>query len=79
PRFLTHAFTAWDVFLGYELPQPPTIARVLTVWRFDSLIGAAGEYQCGATSQPGDQSAHRPRVTSPSPRRSPPHTRSREP
>lgn len=42
PRFLTHAFTAWDVFLGYELPQPPTIARVLTVWRFDSLIGAAG-------------------------------------
>ncbi len=64
PRFLTHAFTAWDVFLGYELPQPPTIARVLTVWRFDSLIGAAGEYQCGATSQPGDQSAHRPRVTS---------------
>lgn len=42
PRFLTHAFTAWDVFLGYELPQPANIARVLTVWRFDSLIGAAG-------------------------------------
>ncbi len=42
PRFLTHPFTAWDVFLGYELAQPPTIVGVLTVWRFDTLIGAAG-------------------------------------
>ncbi|AKN17014.1 hypothetical protein B586_11370 [Mycobacterium haemophilum DSM 44634] len=41
PRFLTHRFTAWDVFLGYELPQPPNIVRFVTVWRFDSLIGAA--------------------------------------
>lgn len=41
PRFLTHRFTAWDVFLGYELPQPPNIVRLLTVWRFDSLIGTA--------------------------------------
>lgn len=42
PRFLAHAFTAWDVFLGYELPQPPNIVRLLGVWRFDSLLGTAG-------------------------------------
>lgn len=42
PRFLSHRYTGWDVFLGYELPQPPTIASVLTLWRFDSLLGAAG-------------------------------------
>ena len=27
PRLLTHQFTAWDVFLGYELPRPPTVPR----------------------------------------------------
>jgi putative copper resistance protein D len=42
PRFIRHQFTAWDVFLGYELPQPPTIVSVLTLWRFDSLVGTAG-------------------------------------
>ncbi|SOJ52652.1 hypothetical protein MSIMFB_00164 [Mycobacterium simulans] len=42
PRLLTHQFTAWDVLLGYELPHPPTITTVVTVWRFDSLVGAAG-------------------------------------
>lgn len=42
PRFLVHRFTGWDVFLGYELPRPPTIASVLTLWRFDSLVGTAG-------------------------------------
>lgn len=42
PRFVTHPFTAWDVFLGYELPQPPTIVSVLALWRFDSLVGTAG-------------------------------------
>ncbi|RFD24638.1 hypothetical protein MUBE_13275 [Mycobacterium uberis] len=41
PRFLTHRFTTWDVFLGYELPQPPNIIRFLTMWRFDSFIGAS--------------------------------------
>ncbi|MGH3725085.1 MAG: cytochrome c oxidase assembly protein [Mycobacterium sp.] len=39
PRFLTHAFTAWDVFLGYELPYPPNVVRLLTLWRFDTFIG----------------------------------------
>ncbi|GAB7148786.1 cytochrome c oxidase assembly protein [Mycobacterium riyadhense] len=42
PRLLAHQFTAWDVLLGYELPHPPTITTVLTVWRFDSLVGAVG-------------------------------------
>ncbi|RUP06813.1 MAG: cytochrome c oxidase assembly protein [Mycobacterium sp.] len=42
PRFLAHGFTGWDVFLGYELPRPPTVATVLTLWRFDSLVGMAG-------------------------------------
>ncbi|OBF19389.1 hypothetical protein A5725_18940 [Mycobacterium kubicae] len=42
PRLLTHRFTAWDVFLGYPLPRPPTVATVLSLWRFDTLIGTAG-------------------------------------
>ncbi len=41
PRLLSHQFTAWDVFLGYELPQPPSVVRILTLWRFDPLIGIA--------------------------------------
>jgi len=39
PGLLAHRFTAWDVFLGYALPQPPTALRLLTFWRFDTLIG----------------------------------------
>nr|WP_253861816.1 cytochrome c oxidase assembly protein [Mycobacterium asiaticum] len=42
PRFLAHRFTGWDVFLGYELTEPPTVVSVLTFWRFDSFIGIAG-------------------------------------
>jgi putative copper resistance protein D len=42
PRFLVHQFTGWDVFLGYELPHPPSVVRVLTLWRFDSLVGTVG-------------------------------------
>ncbi len=41
PRLLTHRFTAWDVFLGYQLPDPPNVLRLLTVWRFDVLLGVA--------------------------------------
>lgn len=41
PRLLAHEFSAWDVFLGYQLPQPPDVLRLATVWRFDSLIGVA--------------------------------------
>ncbi len=39
PRLLAHQFTAWDVFLGYQLPQGPNAVRLLTVWRFDVLLG----------------------------------------
>ena len=39
PGLLAHRFTAWDVFLGYPLSQPPTVLRLLTFWRFDTLIG----------------------------------------
>ncbi len=42
PRFVAHRFTAWDVFLGYELPRSPNVIRLLTIWRFDFLLGAAG-------------------------------------
>ncbi|MCV7219044.1 cytochrome c oxidase assembly protein [Mycobacterium crocinum] len=41
PRLLTHQFTAWDVYLGYQLPDPPSALRLLTVWRFDVLLGVA--------------------------------------
>ena len=40
PRLLAHQFTAWDVFLGYALPDPPSVLTLLTVWRFDTFIGA---------------------------------------
>jgi cytochrome c oxidase assembly factor CtaG len=41
PRFLTHRFTTWDIFLGYELPQPPSVANILMMWRFDTFLGVA--------------------------------------
>jgi cytochrome c oxidase assembly factor CtaG len=52
PALLAHRFTAWDVFLGYELPWPPNVLRLLTFWRFDTFIdtGAlslAGLYVAG--------------------------------
>lgn len=39
PRLLTHRFTAWDVFLGYALPDPPSMLTILTAWRFDTFLG----------------------------------------
>jgi cytochrome c oxidase assembly factor CtaG len=39
PRLLTHRVTTWDIFLGYALPDPPSVLRILTVWRFDTFIG----------------------------------------
>ena len=41
PGLLAHKFTASDVLLGYQLPDPPNAIRLLTVWRFDPLIGVA--------------------------------------
>jgi len=40
PTLLAHPFTAWDVFLGYELAQPPNALLLLTLWRFDPFMGA---------------------------------------
>ena len=48
PRLLAHQFTAWDVFLGYQLPDPPNALRLLTVWRFDVLLGVAAVVLAGA-------------------------------
>ncbi|MCH9730467.1 MAG: cytochrome c oxidase assembly protein [Actinomycetia bacterium] len=39
PRLLAHAFTTWDIFLGYSLPDPPSVVTILTTWRFDTFIG----------------------------------------
>ena len=41
PALLAHQFTTWDVYLGYPLPGPPTVVTLLTMWRFDTLIGVA--------------------------------------
>lgn len=48
PRLLAHQFTAWDVFLGYQLPDPPNVLRLLTVWRFDLLLGVVAAVLAGA-------------------------------
>jgi putative copper resistance protein D len=48
PRLLAHQFTAWDVFLGYQLPDPPNALRLLTVWRFDVLLGVAAAVMAAA-------------------------------
>ncbi|MGD9618661.1 MAG: cytochrome c oxidase assembly protein [Mycolicibacterium sp.] len=54
PRLLAHEFTTWDIFLGYALPDPPSLWTILTVWRFDTFIGIgalmlAGTYLLGYT------------------------------
>ncbi|PQP41024.1 cytochrome c oxidase assembly protein [Mycolicibacterium austroafricanum] len=41
PRVLVETVTVWDVFLGYELPGPPTVLNFVTYWRFDPLFGVA--------------------------------------
>lgn len=41
PRFTTHEFTTWDIFLGYQLDTPPSAVSLITEWRFDPLIGTA--------------------------------------
>jgi len=39
PRLFTHRLTLWDILLGYTLPGPPSVSRILSVWRFDPFIG----------------------------------------
>ncbi|WP_407666538.1 cytochrome c oxidase assembly protein [Mycolicibacterium lutetiense] len=41
PRFTVHEFSTWDIFLGYQLDAPPNVVNLMTVWRFDPLIGTA--------------------------------------
>ena len=39
PGLLEHEFTTWDIFLGYPLPDPPSVVTILTAWRFDTFVG----------------------------------------
>ena len=39
PELLAHPSTSWDVFLGYELTEPPNAIALLTFWRFDLFLG----------------------------------------
>ncbi len=41
PAFARANFTAQQVFLGFDLPQPPNVWRFLTLWRFDVVLGTA--------------------------------------
>ncbi|MCM6772492.1 cytochrome c oxidase assembly protein [Nocardia sp. CDC159] len=41
PAFARRDFTAQQVFLGFDLPQPPSVWRFATVWRFDVVLGTA--------------------------------------
>lgn len=42
PGLLVHDFTVLDVFLGYNLPDPPTFATLATRWRLDLVMGIGG-------------------------------------
>jgi cytochrome c oxidase assembly factor CtaG len=41
PRFLAGPFTVYDVYLGYQLPGPVSVANLVTTWRFDPFLGTA--------------------------------------
>ncbi|MEC3914691.1 cytochrome c oxidase assembly protein [Nocardia sp. CDC160] len=41
PAFANRSFTALQVFLGFDLPHPPDLWRLITVWRFDVVLGSA--------------------------------------
>ncbi|MGW4243495.1 cytochrome c oxidase assembly protein [Nocardia sp. NPDC004722] len=41
PAFANRSFTALQVFLGFDLPHPPDVWRLFTVWRFDVVLGTA--------------------------------------
>ncbi|MFI9508013.1 cytochrome c oxidase assembly protein [Nocardia sp. NPDC052566] len=41
PAFADRTFTAQQVFLGFDLPDAPTVARLITFWRFDMVLGTA--------------------------------------
>lgn len=41
PVLPRHEFSIWDVYLGYELPDPPSVLRLIGVVRFDFFLGTA--------------------------------------
>lgn len=41
PAFADRSFTAQEVFLGFDLFDPPNALRLLTQWRFDLVLGSA--------------------------------------
>ncbi|MEV6774019.1 cytochrome c oxidase assembly protein [Nocardia sp. NPDC051030] len=41
PAFIDQKFTAQEVYLGFDLPGPLTVLRLLTFWRFDFVLGTA--------------------------------------
>ncbi|RJO73617.1 cytochrome c oxidase assembly protein [Nocardia panacis] len=41
PAFADRKFTAQQVFLGFDLPHAPTVMRLITLWRFDIVLGTA--------------------------------------
>jgi cytochrome c oxidase assembly factor CtaG len=53
PAFDGQRFTAQDVLLGFDLPDPPSVLGFATLWRFDFVLGTAallgiGLYWVGA-------------------------------
>ncbi|WP_167474503.1 cytochrome c oxidase assembly protein [Nocardia arthritidis] len=41
PAFADRTFTAQQVFLGFDLPHAPDPLRLITLWRFDIVLGTA--------------------------------------
>ncbi|MFQ6394270.1 cytochrome c oxidase assembly protein [Nocardia sp. KC 131] len=41
PAFADRSFTAQEVFLGFELPGKADLWRLMTMWRFDIVLGTA--------------------------------------
>ncbi|WP_433629904.1 cytochrome c oxidase assembly protein [Nocardia sp. CA-120079] len=42
PAFADRSFTAQEVFLGFDLPGEADLWRLMTMWRFDIVLGSAG-------------------------------------
>lgn len=41
PNLLDRTTSTSEVILGYDLPGPPSLLNLLTVWRFDLILGTA--------------------------------------
>ncbi|MFR9749939.1 cytochrome c oxidase assembly protein [Nocardia sp. 004] len=40
PAFADRQFTAQQVFLGFDIVDPPSVLRMVTFWRFDVVLGS---------------------------------------